>query len=74
MPFPGQPGGDFNPLSPGQPMLGSPPGALPPPNIVPPPAAPNGSTGTVPNAPQPPPTETPDHRKSRSPLLPDQLY
>ena len=75
MPFPGQPGGDFNPLSPGQPMLGSPPGALPPPNIVPPPAAPNGSTGTVPNAPQQPPTETPpDHRKSRSPLLPDQLY
>lgn len=65
MPFPGQPGGDFNPLSPG-PSMSEP---LPPPQIP--------SGGTVPNAPvtpPPAPAPPPDSGKSRSPLLPDQLY
>lgn len=61
MPFPGDPGGDFNPLSPSQ--QSSSPAAAP---------LPGHATGTVPNAPVTPATEP--SGKSRSPLLPDQLY
>lgn len=64
MPFPGEPGGDFNPLSPGmQPSTSTPAGGASPP-----------AGGTVPNAPIPPASESNSNGKSRSPLLPDQLY
>lgn len=68
MPFPGQPGGDFNPLSPGQQPFDQP--AAPPLPGQPP----NAGQSAPSPVPQPAPASPSSNGKSRSPLLPDQLY